>query len=170
MRHNATSSADHPAAPATERRDSPGVRIPPPVYFLIAFLIGWLLQARFPLPFLARPIALSLGIALVAAAALLIIAAIPTMLRGHGTLKTDGPSAALVMSGPYRISRNPMYLGLVLLYGGLACVFAIDWALPLLIPLILYTQVGTIVPEERYLERSFGESYRAYRSRVRRWL
>jgi protein-S-isoprenylcysteine O-methyltransferase Ste14 len=74
------------------------------------------------------------------------------------------------MSGPYRISRNPMYLGLVLLYGGLACVFAIGWALPLLVPLILYTQVGTIVPEERYLERSFGESYRAYRSRVRRWL
>ena len=164
------SSSDRPAPATQQRRDSPGVRLPPPLVYLIAFLIGLLLQARFPAPFLPRPIALGLGAALMGAGALVIVSAIPTMLRGHGTLSTAAPSAALVTSGPYRYSRNPMYLGLVLLYGGFACALAITWALPLLIPLIVYTQVGVIAPEERYLERAFGDAYRAYRTRVRRWL
>lgn len=163
------SAPDRPA-PAAQRPDSPGVRIPPPAVYFIAFLIGLLLQARFPLPFLARPAALGLGVALMATGALFIVTAIPTMVRGRGTLNTAAPSAALVASGPYRYSRNPMYLGLVLLYSGFACIFAVGWALPLLIPLVLYTHVGVIVPEERYLDRAFGNTYRSYKSRVRRWL
>jgi protein-S-isoprenylcysteine O-methyltransferase Ste14 len=98
------------------------------------------------------------------------VSSIPTLLRGKGTLNTNGSSAALVTSGPYRISRNPMYLGLVLLYAGVACVFSVVWALPLLIPLIIYTQLSVIAREERYLDRAFGDTYRAYRVRVRRWL
>jgi protein-S-isoprenylcysteine O-methyltransferase Ste14 len=122
------------------------------------------------LPFLARPVALGLGLTLVAVGGLFIVTSIPTMLRGHGTLNTAGPSAALVVSGPYAFSRNPMYLGLVLVYSGLACLFAVTWAIPIVLLLVLYTQLGVIAPEERYLDRAFGDSYRAYRSRVRRWL
>lgn len=168
----APSSSDQrtPAAPHLGSPDGPGVRIPPPIIYAAAFVIGLLLQARFPAPFLVRPVALGLGIALALAGGLFIIAAIPTMVRGHGTLNTAAPSAALVMAGPYRVSRNPMYLGLVLLYTGLAFTFAVAWALPLLIPLIVYTQVGVIVPEERYLTHAFGDTYRAYTTRVRRWL
>jgi protein-S-isoprenylcysteine O-methyltransferase Ste14 len=140
------------------------------VLYLIAFIGGLVLQATFPLTYLASPLALGVGIALMACGALFIGTAIPTMLRGHGTLNTSGSSAMLVTSGPYRYSRNPMYLGLVLLYCGLACVFANGWALPLLIPLMLFTQVRAILPEERYLNRTFGETYRSYSSRVRRWL
>jgi protein-S-isoprenylcysteine O-methyltransferase Ste14 len=132
--------------------DNPGVRLPPPALYGVAFL------------------ALSLGPALVIAAGLFIATAIPTMLRRHGTLNTAAASAALVTSGPYRYSRNPMYVGLILLYTGLALVFALPWALPLLIPLVLYTSVGVIVPEERYLDRAFGEDYRVYKTQVRRWL
>lgn len=150
--------------------DSPGVRVPPPVFYILAFLVGLALQARFPLPFMAPTLALGLGVALSAAGGLFIVSSIPTLLRGKGTLNTNGSSAALVTSGPYRISRNPMYLGLVLLYAGVACVFSVVWALPLLIPLIIYTQLSVIAREERYLDRAFGDTYRAYRVRVRRWL
>jgi protein-S-isoprenylcysteine O-methyltransferase Ste14 len=140
------------------------------VVYLVAFLIGLALQAHIPLPFLARPLALSLGSVLALLGALCIGTAISAMLRGHGTLNTAGPSAALVRSGPYRYSRNPMYVGLVLLYIGLATLFAVVWSLFLIVPLVLYTQLVVITPEERYLRRAFGEAYRAYCARVRRWL
>ncbi|MEO7000344.1 MAG: isoprenylcysteine carboxylmethyltransferase family protein [Ktedonobacterales bacterium] len=170
--HSPSSSVQRaPAAPDMEDRNGPGVRIPPPVFFVAALLIGLLLQVRFPVSlFLARPIALGLGAALAIAGGLFIVTAIPAMVRGHGTLNTAAPSAALVVSGPYRISRNPMYVGLVLLYSGLACGFAVVWALPLLIPLIVYTQIGVIAPEERYLTHAFGDTYRTYMAHVRRWL
>ena len=111
-----------------------------------------------------------MGLALAAVGILFIVTAIPTMLRGHGTLNTAAPSASLVTSGPYAFSRNPMYMGLVLVYSGLVCLFAVTWAAPILLLLILYTQVGVIAPEERYLDRTFGDTYRVYRKRVRRWL
>lgn len=160
-----------PQPPTTATRDDgPGVRIPPPVFFVLALLIGWALQTCIPLPWLARPVALGVGAGLLAAGALIIALSVPTLLRGHGTLNTNGPSAALVTSGPYRFSRNPLYLGLVLLYAGCATLFAIVWAWPLLIPLVIYTQMGVILPEERYLERTFGDGYLAYKARVWRWL
>ncbi|HEX9068921.1 MAG TPA: isoprenylcysteine carboxylmethyltransferase family protein [Ktedonobacterales bacterium] len=154
----------------TQRPDSPGVRIPPPIYYIAAFLLGLFLQSRFPLPTLPPPVALGVGIPLTALGVLFAGASVPTMLRGHGTLNTDRPSAALVTSGLYRLTRNPMYLALTLVGGGLACALGITWALPLLIPVVIYTQIGVIMPEERYLERTFGDAYRAYRRRVRRWL
>jgi protein-S-isoprenylcysteine O-methyltransferase Ste14 len=140
------------------------------VIYAAAFVVGLVLQARFSLPFLAQPAALGLGGVIAAVGALCIVTSIPTMVRGHGALNTAGPSAALVMSGPYRFSRNPMYLGLALLFTGVAVMFAVVWALFLSVPLILYTQVWVIAPEERYLQRTFGDSYRTYCSYVRRWL
>src|SRR5689334_23751917 len=80
------SSSSDRVAGRTQRLDSPGVRIPPPVVYVAAFLISLALQARFPLPFLARPIALGLGGAIAALGALCIVTSIPTMLRGRGTL------------------------------------------------------------------------------------
>src|SRR5580765_3268157 len=133
----------------TQRPDSPGVRIPPPIYYIAAFLLGLFLQSRFPLPTLSSPVALGVGIPLTALGVLFAGASVATMLRGHGTLNTAGPSAALVTSGPYRLTRNPMYLALTLIGGGLACALGITWALPLLIPVVIYTQIGVIMPEER---------------------
>jgi protein-S-isoprenylcysteine O-methyltransferase Ste14 len=170
MPMSASPSTSDPRTATSVRPDNPGVRLPPPVFYVAGFLIGLLIESRFPLPFFARPIGIAVGLALAAGGILFIVTAIPTMLHGHGTLNTAAPSASLVTSGPYRVSRNPMYVGLVLLYGGLACVFAVVWALPLLIPLIIYTQFGVIAPEERYLDRTFGDTYRVYRKRVRRWL
>jgi protein-S-isoprenylcysteine O-methyltransferase Ste14 len=63
-----------------------------------------------------------------------------------------------------------MYLGLTLLYAGVAVMLGVVWALLFVIPLILYTQVRVIMPEERYLQRAFGDDYRVYSAHVRRWL
>lgn len=163
-----STSSDRPTR-GTRKFDSPGVRLPP-VLYIAAFLIGVALQARFPLPFLAQPVVLGLGGVLAAVGALCIVTSIPAMLRGHGTLNTAGPSTALVISGPYRYSRNPMYLGLVLLFTGVAVLLAVTWALLFVLPLILYTQTRVIMPEERYLQRAFGDTYLAYCSQARRWL
>ena len=170
MPMSATPSKSDPRTATSVRPDNPGVRLPPPVFYVAGFLIGHVIESRFPLPFFARPIGIAVGLALAAVGILFIVTAIPTMLRGHGTLNTAAPSASLVTSGPYAFSRNPMYMGLVLVYSGLVCIFAVTWAIPILLLLILYTQVGVITPEERYLDRTFGDTYRVYRKRVRRWL
>ena len=80
------------------------------------------------------------------------------------------PTTALVTSGPYRFTRNPMYVGMAVLYLALALSLGVIWALALL-PAVLYlVDRLVIVREEHYLETKFGENYREYKQRVRRWL
>jgi protein-S-isoprenylcysteine O-methyltransferase Ste14 len=153
-----------------QRLDSPGIRIPPPPIYAAVFLVGLLLQWLFPLPFLPQPVALGVGAGLLGAWALLVISSIPTLVRRGGTLNTNAASARLVTGGAYRFSRNPIYLSLVLLYAGLACLFGVVWALILLPLLVVYTHVLVIRREERFLDRAFGEEYRAYKARVRPWI
>jgi len=75
-----------------------------------------------------------------------------------------------VVTGPFRLSRNPLYLALTLMYVGLALLANALWVLVLLMPLLFMVHFGVVRREERYLERKFGDAYRAYRSRVRRYL
>jgi protein-S-isoprenylcysteine O-methyltransferase Ste14 len=163
-------SPSHRSTPATPHPDSPSVRIPPPFVYLVAFLIGLLLQVRVPLPILPSPVGLGIGGVLLVGGALLVATSIPTMLRRGGTLNTNAASRRLVTTGVYRVSRNPMYLALVLLYSGLACVYGSTWALLLLLLLLLYTRFLVIAREERFLEGAFGDAYRRYKAGVRRWL
>ena len=91
----------------------------------------------------------------------------------HGadtTLRTDKPVSSLVQEGPFHYSRNPGYLSLTMIYAGIAVLRNALWAI-LLLPLALYViQREVIEREERYLERTFGEEYLAYKARVRRWV
>ncbi len=80
------------------------------------------------------------------------------------------PSSALVTSGPYRFTRNPMYLGMASLYAGIALAFGLLWSLALLLVVLVVIDRGVIAREERYLERRFGDEYRLYKQQVRRWL
>ena len=80
------------------------------------------------------------------------------------------PTTSLVFTGPYRWTRNPMYLAMLLLYIGIALLFDIVWAL-VLTPLVMLLVVRLVIRrEERYLEGKFGEEYRQYKGRVRRWI
>lgn len=80
------------------------------------------------------------------------------------------PASALVQRGPYRFSRNPMYVALAVAYVGAALLLNTPWPL-FLLPLVLVVLYATVIrPEERYLLSAFPEDYAAYRARVRRWL
>ncbi len=85
-------------------------------------------------------------------------------------MPTGQPTAALVSRGPYRFSRNPIYLSMSLLHAGIAIAADNIWMLGLLPPVMLIINYGVIVREEAYLERAFGDEYRAYKTRARRWL
>jgi protein-S-isoprenylcysteine O-methyltransferase Ste14 len=93
-----------------------------------------------------------------------------TFARARTPIIPDRPARQLVSHGPYRISRNPMYLGLTSLYTGLALVLNLAWPLVLL-PVVLLTLTATvIVHEERHLRAAFGATYEDYCRRVRRWI
>lgn len=148
---------------------SAGVLAPPPAIYLLGLLLGFLLQRWRPLPLLAPP----LGAALACVFLLAGLVGVPALLafrRARTSPKPWRPTTALVTTGPYRFSRNPMYLGFTAIYLGVALWANALWPV-LLLPVVLITmQFGVIHREEAYLERLFGAEYRAYRQRVRRWL
>ena len=93
-----------------------------------------------------------------------------TMHGADTTLRIDKPVSSLVEDGPFRYSRNPGYLSLTMLYAGIAILRNALWAI-LLLPLVLYVMKREVIErEERYLQRTFGEEYLAYKRRVRRWV
>lgn len=151
------------------RRETAGVLAPPPLIYLLPIALSFLLHRWRPVPLVAPATALAVGIACILPA----LVALPALLafRRAGTRAEPWrPTTALVTTGPYRFSRNPMYVGFTLLYLGIGFLANSVWPL-LLLPLVLVVMhFGVIVREEAYLERLFGEEYRSYRRRVRRWI
>src|SRR5262249_56711869 len=96
--------------------------------------------------------------------------AIVTITTAGSNVPTNLPTNTIVESGPYRFTRNPIYLGMFLALIGLAIAFDNLWLLMLLLPFALVIHYGVVAREEIYLERKFGNVYRSYRSRVRRWM
>lgn len=148
--------------------DSPGVRFPPPFLFALGILLGWLINKWIVLP--ALPLPPLLGWTLIAAGALLALSAVSLFFRARTHLIPNRPANALVIAGPYRFTRNPMYVSLTTVYLGVCVLLQSLWALVFL-PLVLVTIYRKVVaPEEAYLERRFGSDYALYKKRVRRWL
>lgn len=152
------------------RPDTSGVLVPPPLVYVGGLLLGWLVGRLSALPGFddgwADPLA-----ALCIGAALLLIATALGLFRRAGTSPLPMlPTTSLVIRGPYRFTRNPMYLAMAVLYLGVALLFDLPWALVVLPVVIVVMQTQVIAREERYLEAKFGDEYRAYRQRVRRWL
>ena len=153
--------------------DSADVAIKPPVLFLGALAIGCLLSLILPVgPRLgsANGLALSVGLTFVAIGFALAALSVRRF-RLAGTSVVPGqPSTTLVVEGPYGVTRNPIYIGFVLAYFGLAVMLTSVWVLVLLIPILIVLQRGVVEREEVYLERQFGETYRQYKAGVPRWL
>jgi protein-S-isoprenylcysteine O-methyltransferase Ste14 len=151
-------------------QDNSGVRVPPPLIYLLALLLGLVLDRRLHVPFLSHGVARVLGWPLVGGGLALVVWFARTMQGADTTLRTDKPVSSLVQNGPFRYSRNPGYLSLTMLYAGIAILRNALWAI-LLLPLVGYVIQGKVIErEERYLERTFGEEYLAYKRRVRRWV
>ena len=150
--------------------DKPGVIMLPPALYGMGLLAVLVLRWFWPLPISESILPFWLGISFLALAGALATWG-QTIMRAAGTnVSTSLPATAIITSGPFRISRNPLYLALNLLFVGLTLAINSYWglvALLLLLPLLHY---GVVLREERYLERKFGESYRRYKARVRRYL
>jgi protein-S-isoprenylcysteine O-methyltransferase Ste14 len=153
-----------------DEQDNPGGWVPPPLTYLLTLLLGLVLDRRLHLPFLPHRVAGVLGWPLVGGGMALATWFIRTMRGADTTLDVNKPVSSLVQDGPFRYSRNPGYLSLAMIYAGIATLRNALWAI-LLLPLVLVvTKRELIEREERYLERTFGEEYLAYKRRVRRWV
>lgn len=142
----------------------------PPVLFGGAFLLGLALHWLVPITRLPGLPARLAGVVCLLVGAGLAHSGEKVMHRAGTNVRPDRPTTALVTEGPFRYSRNPLYVGVTLMYTGLALLIPALWPLLLLVPVLLVMRWGVIAREERYLERKFGEPYRAYLARVRRWI
>jgi len=146
-------------------QDRPGVIAPPPVIFLAAFVLGWF-GRRFVPYYQSFTVA---AVFCVVGAALLSWGGV-TMLRARTHIDPYKPATTLVTNGPFRFTRNPLYVSVNLLYIALCVVLGLTSSLVLLPIADVVLYFGVVKREERYLESKFGDRYRAYRSKVRRWL
>jgi len=148
------------------------VRIPPPLVFLTALLAGIAVQ-RFAHPLhvpLDRAVAIAVGAAIAAAGVACVVSARVLFHRTGQNPVPWKPTPELILAGPYRFTRNPMYVGVTLFVIGLGCALDNAWIAPFALAALAIVHGCAVLPEERYLLEKFGDSYAAYRARVRRYL
>lgn len=153
-----------------DHQDHPGVITHPPFLYAGALVAGAALDWLVPLPMLAAGggqvpgiVLIALGVALGGWCAVLFV-------RAGTNVPTHKPSTTVVTGGPYRLSRNPIYVALTAISAGIALWANSAWMLGLILPTLVIMRIGVIDREERYLEAKFGDDYRSYKARVRRWL
>lgn len=151
--------------------DSARIFVPPPLIFLTALVLGLLIDGRIPDRLPDAPVwQRGLAVLPMVAGILFMVSGLRRFSKSGTRPEPWAPSSALVSSGIYRWTRNPMYLGMAMLYGGIALLFASLAAALLLLPVLAIMNFIVIRREEAYLARRFGAEYDAYRRRVRRWL
>lgn len=150
--------------------DSPGVVAPPPLVYLVCLAGGFGLDALLPSASLPDALEAWLGWTLVIAGLGLLGSFVAAFGRARTPVDVSQAATTLVTTGPYRLTRNPAYLGMTLVYVGIGVLSEALWTfVPLVIALAVVDR-WVIAREERYLERRFGEEYLEYKMRVRRWL
>ncbi len=162
---------DYLAEPgAAAKTDTSGIRVPPPLYYVAGFAVGVALELIVATTW--PPFGVRLAATLLAGGAWLALdgAAMALFRRAGTSMVPMNPTTVLVTSGPYRLTRNPMYLGMACLYVALAFALGIVWALAVLPAVLAVVDRVVIAREEHYLAAKFGERYLDYKRRVRRWL
>jgi protein-S-isoprenylcysteine O-methyltransferase Ste14 len=142
----------------------------PPLVYLISIVIGALIQLAAPLPFLPRTLALPLGASLIVLAVGLFAYSVAKFRAAGTPVPARKPTTVIVRTGPYRFSRNPIYLAFSLLQLGIAVWANSLWLLATLVGAVALIHFVVIPREEQYLERRFGAQYLDYKASVRRWL
>jgi protein-S-isoprenylcysteine O-methyltransferase Ste14 len=150
--------------------DHAAVRIHPPILLLVHLLVAFLLNRFVPLPIPVPGVLVGIGYALVLTGIGLAASAASQFMQAQTTLDPHGSVSHLVTQGPYRFSRNPIYLGFICLLIGFLFIFKSYWGMILSPVLMLSLNQWVIRFEERYLEAKFGDRYTSYKDRVRRWL
>ena len=154
-------------------RDTVGLPVPPPLLYFVPFLVGVLLHHLVGgdrIPGSALAAARLLGGAFIAAGLAINVSAWIAFHRARTPVMPTRPTTAVVNDGPYRFTRNPLYLSLAIVYVGAALLLSYLWPL-LFLPLAVVLIARLVIDrEEAYLERKFGGEYTRYRAAVRRWL
>jgi protein-S-isoprenylcysteine O-methyltransferase Ste14 len=154
--------------PDANEDHGPGVTIPPPAIVGALLLFAWLLGLVVPVP-LGAPLPTP-GLVVMALGVLLAGWALALMLRARTNPRPDKPDAALIEAGPFRFSRNPVYLGGLVFAAGLALRWASLWGWLAVAAAFVALDRTVVRREEHYLRRRFGAAYEAYAARVRRWV
>ena len=154
-----------------ENSETARVLVRPPIAWAVAVIAGFALDWLEPLPLVPDDLPAGLLGAVVFMLALALgIWAVDTLTRAGTNVPTNRPTTTIVEGGPYRFTRNPIYVGMCGGLIGLGIAFDNLWLLLMLVPFALVIRYGVVAREEAYLERKFGDAYRGYRKRVRRWL
>jgi protein-S-isoprenylcysteine O-methyltransferase Ste14 len=151
------------------KQDRAGVIAPPPLLVFGHVLAGFGLGRLWPWTVGHSGLSLVTGWGLILSACGLAFWGITRMHQAGTAVNPARPTTALVTHGPYGWSRNPLYLALLMVHGGIGLAAGNLWILTALIPAWALLRWGVIAREERYLEAKFGEQYNQYRQRVRRW-
>jgi protein-S-isoprenylcysteine O-methyltransferase Ste14 len=149
------------------------VAVKPPFLFAGAAVLGCLLSWLIPIGLglgSANGRALAVGGSLALIGFALSVLSVREFRRAGTSVVPGDPSTMLVEAGPYRFTRNPIYIGIVIFYFGLSIVLTSAWMLLLLIPVLIALQRVVVEREEVYLQAKFGDAYRKYQARVPRWL
>jgi len=155
----------------SETTDRSNAVIRPPIAWALAFVAGLGVDWLYPLQFVPTSVPRAwIAGGVFAVGFVLAIWAIVTIRKAGTRVETNKPTTAIVANGPYRFTRNPIYIGMFLGQTGLAIGFDNLWVLATLVPFFLVIRYGVIAREEAYLERKFGAVYLGYKSRVGRWL
>ena len=154
------------------RQGGANVRTPPPLVFVIGTVAGCALDTyvrRLPVPIGETPRLFAAAVAALAGL-LLILSALVLFRRTGQDPQPWKPSPELIGQGPYRFSRNPIYLGMLLLQCSVGFAFNSLWIVLLSAPSLLGVHFAAVLPEERYLAHRFGEGYRRYAATTARYL
>jgi protein-S-isoprenylcysteine O-methyltransferase Ste14 len=154
----------------SDEQDNPGIKVPPPLIYLLPLFLGLVLDRRRHISFLPRRVARALGWTLIGGGVMFNGWFLRTIREADVPIRTDKPVPRLTTEGPFRYTRNPSYLALAMIYAGIAVVRNSLWAILLLPLVVVVIQREVIGREERYLERTFGGEYLDYKGKVRRWM
>jgi protein-S-isoprenylcysteine O-methyltransferase Ste14 len=163
-----SSASEQPRDAATT-----GIITRPPVLYLACLLLGLGLDRVLPLPLDVAGTALTQWMAgggLILVGGAIMAAGVRNFSRAATPVPSNQPVRVLVTAGIHGWSRNPIYVGMFLVYAGIGIAAQSPWILILALPLAITLRYVVVAREETYLERRFGDAYRAYRARVRRWL
>ncbi len=153
-----------------EASSGPGIRIQPPVFYLAALAIGFVLNYLWPISPLSGYSRYVIGSVVPLVGGLIMPLVLRRFRRAGTTFNVSKPASALITEGPYRFSRNPSYVSLTLLYLGIGILLNNGWILILVAPVFLVMDLWVVRREERHLEARFGEEFLRYKAAVRRWL
>ena len=150
--------------------DNAEVLAPAPVFFGVAVAAGFLLEWLFPTSLLTFSYSATVGFFLIAASVVLVVFAVLPLKKARTAFDARRPTTSIVTTGAFCFSRNPTYVSLAVLQVGLGLLSQSLWVIITAVAAVAITHWGVVLREERYLERKFGQEYRSYAARVRRWL